>query len=75
MIILGWWNGAFVGLFAGVHAGLMMRILLVALVAVPFSIFYLAPRILFLLEDYRHPRTWLGVLMAMLPLAKRIVFG
>jgi hypothetical protein len=74
MIILAWWNGTFVELFAGVQAALPMRILLVVLVTVPFSIFYLAPRILFLLEDYRHARTWLGVLLVMLPLAIRLVF-
>ena len=74
MIILAWWNGTFVELFAGVQGGLAMRILLVVLVTVPFSIFYLAPRILFLLEDYRQLRTWFGVLLVMLPLAIRLVF-
>ena len=74
MIILAWWNGTFVELFAGVQAGLAMRILLLVLVTVPFSIFYLAPRIVFLIEDYRCPGTWLGVLVVMLPLAMRLVF-
>lgn len=74
MIILAWWNGTFVELFAGVQAGLAMRILLLVLVIVPFSIFYLAPRIVFLLEDYRCPGTWLSVLVVMLPLALRLVF-
>jgi hypothetical protein len=73
MIILAWWNGSLAELFAGVKAALPMRILLVVLVTVPFSIFYLAPRILFLLEDYRYLRTWFGILLVMLPLAVRIV--
>jgi hypothetical protein len=73
MIILAWWNGSLAELFAGVQAGLPMRILLIILMTVPFSIFYLAPRVLFLFEDYRHPRTWLAILLAILPLAMRIV--
>jgi hypothetical protein len=51
-----------------------MRILLAVLMTVPFSIFYLAPRVLFLFEDYRCLRTWLGVLLVMAPLAARVVF-
>jgi hypothetical protein len=73
MIILALWNGSLAELFAGVRAALPMRMLLIALITVPFSIFYLAPRILFLLEDYRRPQTWFTIALAMLPLAMRIV--
>jgi hypothetical protein len=73
MIILAWWNGSLAELFAGVQAVLPMRILLVVLMTVPFSIFYLAPRVLFLLEDYRNPWTWFTIVLAMSPLAARIV--
>ena len=61
-------------MFAHVQAALPMRILLVVLMTVPFSIFYLAPRVLFLFEDYRYLRTWIGVLVVMLPLALRVIF-
>ena len=47
----------------------------VILVTVPFAMFYLAPRTLFLVEDYRSPEPWLGALLAMAPLATRLVFG
>lgn len=75
MIILAWWNGSLAELFAGVQAALPMRILLIVLMTVPFSIFYLAPRVLFLFEDYRRPWTWFTILLAILPLAVRVVVG
>ena len=73
MIILAWWNGSLAELFAGVEASLPMRLLLIVLITVPFSMFYLAPRIPFLLEDHRDRWTWLTILLAMLPLVVRIV--
>jgi hypothetical protein len=75
MIILAWWNGSLAELFAGVQAALPLRMLLVVLMTVPFAIFYLAPRVLFLFEDYRSPRTWLTILLALLPLAVRVVMS
>jgi hypothetical protein len=75
VIILAWWNGVFVEVLAGAQAfHWLMRVFLVVLVTVPFSIFYLAPRILFLMEDYRRPQTWIGVFLVMLPLAARLVW-
>lgn len=73
MIILALWNSSLAELFAGVQASLPMRLLLIVLITVPFAIFYLAPRVLFLLEDYRRPQTWGTIVLAMLPLAVRIV--
>ncbi len=75
MIILALWNASFAELFAGVKAALPLRVLLVILMTVPFAIFYLAPRVLFLLEDCRDVRTWLSILLAILPLAVRVVSG
>ena len=54
---------------------LLLASLLVVLVTVPFAMFYLAPRLLFLVEDYRSRWTWLSVLLVMVPLAGRIILG
>ena len=76
VVILVFWNGVFVENLAGAAAHhWLMRCLLVILVTVPFAMFYLAPRTLFLVEDYRSPEPWLGALLAMAPLATRLVFG
>ncbi len=50
-----------------------MGLLLVVLITVPFSMFYAAPRILFLAEDYRHPSTWIRIAAVMLPLSLRLL--
>jgi hypothetical protein len=39
---------------------------------VPFAMFYLAPRVLFLVEDYQVPLTWLAIALAISPLVVRI---
>jgi hypothetical protein len=76
VIFMVFWNGVFVESLAGAAAHhWLMRGLLVILVTVPFAIFYLAPRALFLAEDYRSSGPWLGALLAMAPLALRLVFG
>ncbi len=76
IIILVWWDGLFVESVAGAGQGnILMTGLLVILMSVPFAMFYLAPRMLFLIEDFRCWRTWLTVLMAMTPTAWRLVMG
>jgi hypothetical protein len=52
------------------------RIVMMVLIVTPmFVMFYIAPRILYLAEDYRYPRTWVMIMLAMLPAAMRVVFG
>ncbi len=76
IIILVWWDGLFVESVAGAGQGkILMTGLLVILMSVPFAMFYLAPRMLFLVEDFRCRRTWLAALMAMSPTAWRLVTG
>jgi hypothetical protein len=48
---------------------------MVLFVAPMFAMFYIAPRVLYLAEDFMYPGTWLSIVLAMLPLAKRVVFG
>lgn len=75
-IFLVFWNGVFVESLSGAAAAhWALRCLLVVLISVPFAIFYLAPRALFLIEDYRSSEPWLGALLVMVPLALRLVFG
>lgn len=74
-VFLVFWNGVFVESLAGAAAHhWLMRCLLVVLVTVPFAMFYLAPRAVFLAEDYRSKEPWLGALLVMAPLAARLVF-
>lgn len=76
LVIMAWWDGVFVETLAGADKGnLLMSILLIILTTVPFAMFYLAPRLLFLVEDFRYPGTWGRILLVMLPLAKRLVMG
>jgi hypothetical protein len=56
----------------GPHAW-YLSILLVVLITVPFSIFYAAPRVLLLREDYRRPMTWVRIAAVMLPLTTRLM--
>lgn len=60
----------------GGGAGFSLRslVLLVAM-SLLFVCFYLPGRYLFLVEDYRAPRTWVQVWLAMLPVAWTVVFG
>jgi hypothetical protein len=75
VISLAWWEAAFAPeLTAMETVSWPLGLLAVALVTVPFAMFYLAPRLPLLAEDWRRPRTWLSAAVAMSPLAWRIVF-
>lgn len=50
-----------------------LGMLLVTLITVPFAMFYAAPRILFLAEDYRRPATWFRLIAVMIPLSLRLL--
>jgi hypothetical protein len=39
-----------------------------------FLILYLPPRLIYLAEDYRSPRAWLTILLALVTLAYRTFF-
>lgn len=43
-------------------------------ILLPFAMFYLAPRILYLAEDYRKPSTWVMIFIALSPLVAGIFF-
>lgn len=74
VVSLGWWESALTQQLAAARpTSLALSILLVALLTVPFAIFYLAPRLLYLVEDYRSPGTWISATLAMLPLAWHVV--
>lgn len=76
VIILVLWNGVFAeSLIGAAPSHWLMRCVLVILITVPFAMFYLAPRLIFLMEDYRSSAPWIGALLVMAPLAKRLVFG
>ena len=53
----------------------IMAGVLVVLMTVPFAIFYLAPRMLFLAEDFRRGGTWLRILLVAAPMGWRLVTG
>ena len=38
-------------------------------------LFYLPPRILFLVEDYKYPATWISMTLAVAPVAYRVIIG
>jgi hypothetical protein len=38
-------------------------------------LFYLPPRLLFLVEDYKYPATWISMLLAVAPVAYRLIIG
>ncbi|HEX3557645.1 MAG TPA: hypothetical protein VHU19_00465 [Pyrinomonadaceae bacterium] len=38
-------------------------------------LFYLPPRILFLVEDYKYPATWITMTLAIAPVAYRVIIG
>ncbi len=67
------WEGVLVPSVAG-KAGdnWMLAVVLVVLMSVPFAIFYLAPRMLFLVEDFRKRSTWLRIVLVALPMAWRL---
>ncbi len=76
IIIFAFWEGVFAETLVGKGEGdIPVTILLVSLTTVPFSMFYLAPRVLFLVEDFRQPSTWVNAFVVMLPLSWRIMTG
>lgn len=75
VMILVWWEGVFVESTAGRGWNWFMSALLVVLMSVPFAMFYLAPRMLYLAEDFREKKTWIRILIVMMPLAWRLVWG
>lgn len=38
-------------------------------------LFYIPPRLLFLVEDYKYPATWVSMILAIAPVAYRIIIG
>jgi hypothetical protein len=38
-------------------------------------LFYLPPRLLFLVEDYKYPATWISMTLAVAPVAYRVIIG
>lgn len=75
VIILAWWDGFWVEYLAKAdRSNIFLSLLLVVLVTVPFAIFYLAPRMVLLREDYARGQTWLNAAIVMLPLAGRLAF-
>jgi hypothetical protein len=45
------------------------------LVSPVILLFYLPPRLLFLVEDYKYPATWISMTLAILPVAYRLIIG
>lgn len=63
------WEGLFTDLGTGIGAGFTPRGITLALaLAALFVVFYLPARYLFLVEDYRHPTTWLRLWLVLLPI-------
>ena len=72
IVLFAWWDGVFLEMLRDLPPRhWVMELLLSVLMLVPFAIFYLAPRILFLLEDYLYPSSWFTIASAMLPLIAR----
>lgn len=74
VIILAWWDGFWVEyLVTANRTNMLISVLLVVLTTVPFAIFYLAPRMALLREDYMRTQTWINAAIVMLPLAVRLI--
>ncbi|MDD2235802.1 MAG: hypothetical protein PHP44_05520 [Kiritimatiellae bacterium] len=74
VVILSIWDGMIMQSLAGRGPyAWYMAALLILLITVPFAMFYAAPRLLFLAEDYRRPTTWLRIATVMLPLSVRLL--
>lgn len=54
---------------------LVSRALGFALMSPVILLFYLPPRLLFLVEDYKYRATWISMTLAVAPVAYRLVFG
>ena len=80
LVILVIWNLVSESVFAGRPVNTTGELIgnivgMIVVVAPMFAMFYIAPRVLYLAEDFMYPGTWLSIVLAMLPLAKRVVFG
>jgi hypothetical protein len=74
IILFAWWEGSFLEEAAGKAQGSWLAaIVLTSLLSVPFAIFYLAPRLLYLIEDYRRAATWIQIYSVMLPVVWRVL--
>ena len=74
VISLSLWDGLLMKSLAGQGPyAWYMGVLLMVLITVPFAIFYAAPRILFLVEDYRRTMTWIRIATVMLPLTMELL--
>lgn len=74
LVMLSIWDGMFMASLSGRGPyPWYLAALLITLITVPFAMFYAAPRILFLVEDYRRPTTWLRIAAVMLPLSVRLL--
>jgi hypothetical protein len=75
VVILAWWDGFWVEyLVTASRPNILLSLVLVILTTVPFAIFYLAPRMVLLREDYARSQTWINAAIVMSPLAVRLVF-
>ena len=54
---------------------LLSRALGFILLSPVILLFYLPPRLLFLVEDYRYPATWISMTLAVAPVAYRLIIG
>jgi NADH:ubiquinone oxidoreductase subunit 6 (subunit J) len=53
----------------------LSRALGFVLVSPVILLFYLPPRLLFLVEDYKYPATWVSMTLAVAPVAYRLIIG
>jgi hypothetical protein len=54
---------------------LLSRALGFVLLSPVILLFYLPPRLLFLVEDYKYPATWISMTLAVAPVAYRLIIG
>lgn len=76
VVSLSIWDGMIMASLAGRgpypwYAGALLMIL----ITVPYAMFYAAPRLLFLVEDYRERFLWLRLGIVMIPLSLRLLGG
>lgn len=71
------WNIWFSGLFFVTWSGHTFgdKLFGAALAAVAFALFYVTPRFLFLIEDFKRWTTWATIGLTLAPLIGRILFG
>lgn len=80
LVIVVIWNLIAENVLAGQPIGttgdLIGNLIFMVIIVIPiFVMFYIAPRVLYLAEDFMYPWTWVTIILAILPLAKRVVFG